>query len=861
MATDDRRISGYNAGVDAFREEEYPMLKGESFLLFWREHHGPFDDCNLDTTYLDHAGTTLYAKSLIERFSNDMVSSLFGNPHSASISSQLSTRRIEDIRVRTLRFFNADPEDFDIVFVANATAGIKLVMEAFREHEAGYWYGYHKDSHTSLVGVRENAIAGQRCFKSDAEVDLWLSGTETALKSNTGRKLGLFAYPAQSNMSGRRLPLDWPGRLRSSKLATYQQIYTLLDAAALVSTSPLDLSDSEYAPDFTVLSFYKVFGFPQLGALIVRRKSGHILRGRKYFGGGTVEMVTCIREQWHIRKEGCLHEQLEDGTLPFHNIMALDSALDVHRRLYGSMESISQHVIALTQKISEALLSLRHGNGKPVCQIYDNSVLDAGNGQKQGPVVAFNLRNSRGAWVSNTEVEKLATIKNIHLRTGGLCNPGGVASALGLAPWEMKRNFSAGQRCGNDNDVLEGKPTGVIRVSLGAMSNMRDITAFLDFVREFFVEKHPNPADSVPFQSQYGEMFVQSLTVYPIKSCGGWKIPPETRWDVRREGLAWDREWCLVHRATGAALSQKRYPRMALLRPEIDLGRGLLRVQHHNSAVQTQIEGITVPLSADPSYFQGSTECMDAFKTKSSQVCGDNVKAQIYTSPKISEFFTRAIGVSCTLARYPAAENGSSQRHSKAHLQSHQATSKSMQIPGAFPSIPETRNIFKMPILLSNESPILTISRSSLNRLNEQIKETSGKAAHAEVFRANIVVAEDPAFMPGHEQPYIEDTWRYLQIGQQYFQMLGSCRRCQMVCVDQNTAEKNEEPFVTLAKTRRFDGKVLFGQHTCHLPYGDCLPPISRVPTIKVGDHVRAFGDGDEAFDERLQACLRFRTL
>jgi molybdenum cofactor sulfurtransferase len=130
------------------------------------------------------------------------------------------------------------------------------------------------------------------------------------------------------------------------------------------------------------------------------------------------------------------------------------------------------------------------------------------------------------AWVSNTEVEKLATIKNIHLRTGGLCNPGGVASALGLAPWEMKRNFSAGQRCGNDNDVLEGKPTGVIRVSLGAMSNMRDITAFLDFVREFFVEKHPNPADSVPFQSQYGEMFVQSLTVYPIKSCGGWKIPP-----------------------------------------------------------------------------------------------------------------------------------------------------------------------------------------------------------------------------------------------------------------------------------------------------------------------------------------------
>ena len=38
------------------------------------------------TTYLDHAGTTLYAKSLIERFSADMISNLYGNPHSASNS-------------------------------------------------------------------------------------------------------------------------------------------------------------------------------------------------------------------------------------------------------------------------------------------------------------------------------------------------------------------------------------------------------------------------------------------------------------------------------------------------------------------------------------------------------------------------------------------------------------------------------------------------------------------------------------------------------------------------------------------------------------------------------------------------------
>lgn len=59
-----------------------------------------------------------------------------------------------------------------------------------------------------------------------------------------------------------------------------------------------------------------------------------------------------------------------------------------------------------------------------------------------------------------------------------------------------------------------------------------------------------------------------------------------------------------------------------------------------------------------------------------------------------------------------------------------------------------------------------------------------------------------------------------------------------MVCVDQMTAEKNEEPFVTLAKTRRFQGKVLFGVHTCHVAK-DGQPHA----TICVGDAVKTIVD------------------
>lgn len=783
------------------------------------------------------------------------MTNLYGNPHSASNSSQLTTRRVEDIRLRLLQLFNADPAEFDVVFVANATAGIKLVMEAFRDQEEGYWYGYHRDAHTSLIGLRE-AATQHRCFTSDMEVNEWIQEgvVEGAAMS------ALFAYPAQSNMNGRRLPLDWSRCIRANKQGN---TYTLLDAAALTSTSPLDLSDPSSAPDFTVLSLYKIFGFPDLGALIVRQTSSPVFDKRRYFGGGTVEMVVCLKEEWHAKKSDTLHDRLEDGTLPIHSIMALDAAISVHEELYSSLDEVSKHTAFLAAKLYEGLLSLQHGNGASVCHIYKDPTAVYGDPRTQGPVIAFNLKNQYGGWVSNAEVEKLAAIKSFHLRTGGLCNPGGVAASLGLAPWEMKENFSAGQRCGNDNDIIRAKPTGMIRVSLGAMSTLKDVTSFVGFVREFFVQDEPLAVTPpvTPFNLEPPtptRLHVESLSVYPIKSCAAFSVPPGRAWEVRREGLAWDREWLLVHRGTGMALSQKRYPKMALIRPSIDLEEGVLRVRLAGSLGDTIVPNeIVVPLSADPRLFSDEAR----YKDVNAKVCGDSIQAKTYKSRQISSFFTQALGVACHLARFPAVGNGSgpltSSRHSKPHLQKAQKAG-GMHIPGAFP---DTKAVLpgievSKPILLSNESPILTISRPSLNRLNEQIKAGGGKAAQAEVFRANIVIAEQPQYPPGAEQPYAEDDWRFLQIGQQYFEMLGPCRRCQIVCVDQQTAERNQEPFVTLSKTRRYDGRVYFGEHTCHLPADDTSSPLAQNPTIMVGDVVRPFLEDGVDHDEMLSALV-----
>lgn len=863
---------GYAHDVDTLRELEYPLLR--------------------DTTYLDHAGTTLYAKSLVDAFARDLAGNLFGNPHSShSAASQLSTRRVDDVRLRALRFFGADPDVFDLVFVANATAGIKLVADALRDYPcddgcardegsgSGFWYGYHVDSHTSVVGVRELAERGSRCFLTDEEADGWIKGL--AAGEQEGRNVPkLFAFPAQSNMTGRRLPLRWCEEIRTAA-GDGGNVFTLLDASSLVSTSPLDLSNVSAAPDFTVLSFYKIFGFPDLGALIVRKSAGHVLQRRRYFGGGTVGMVITLGEQWHAKKDTSIHDHLEDGTLPFHSVIALDSAFDTHKRLYGSMANISRHTRFLAKRLAGRLASLTHYNGVQVCQLYSSPSADYADPSTQGPIIAFNLRNSRGEWVGKSEVEKVAAVKNIQMRSGSLCNPGGTAYHIGLSQDVLRRAYAAGVRCGDENDIVDGMPMGALRVSLGAMSSMGDVDRFLDFIEEFYVEKSlntntlapPVALNSATATENKSRFYVESLCVYPIKSCGSFKVPEGKPWEVRKEGLAWDREWCLIHQGTGVALSQKRYPRMALIRPHIDLDRGVLRITCGGvGSVQSVPErkSLEISLARDDPDLVSTQMCRNSMK-KMSTVCGDRVTVLTYSSPAVSAFFSDFLGIPCTLARFPP--DSSSRRYSKPRRRPHESVGwrelirSVVAMPGSFPEDPlppsSSAQQQQNPILLSNESPILLISRSSVNRLNETIKANARNASNnsssgisktiaADVFRANIVVAENLPFSSSSssssfpssnnndkngntEQPFIEDTWTSLRICPQtqtrtqsqgqgqdpskgpglLFDVLDSCQRCQMVCVDPFTGVRGEEPYATLAKTRKVDGKVLFGRHVC----------------------------------------------
>jgi molybdenum cofactor sulfurtransferase len=392
--------------------------------------------------------------------------------------------------LRVLELFNTNPELFDVVFVANATAGIKLIADGFCGFRNGFRYNYLRDSHTSLIGV--NTLAKESKCLSDSEVRDWLDGTDVVRDDRPG----LFAYPAQSNFDGRRFPLEW------ITLSREKGWFSLLDAASYLTTSPLDYSDPKIAPDFTVLSFYKIFGYPDLGAIIVRRDAGHVLLQRRYFGGGTRAAVTA--SSFNVpRKE--FHEALEDGTLPFHTILALDASFNNFTRLFGSHLRVSRHA-ALVSRLTHTLLSsLRHYNGQRVCQLYSSS------SGLNGPIIAFNLLSADGSPIGFASFEKLSSLRNIALRTGGMCNPGGLKKYLDLQDWEVERNFRKGKVCGDDVDVVEGKNTGVIRVSFGACSTVEEVCAFVDFIREFYVENENISMDTTESAT--------SMTIQSIHLC------------------------------------------------------------------------------------------------------------------------------------------------------------------------------------------------------------------------------------------------------------------------------------------------------------------------------------------------------
>jgi molybdenum cofactor sulfurtransferase len=471
----------------------YPTERmGEAFEEFRRRYPAfdstrAFDDLRAaeyarldkqDHVYLDYTGGGLYAESQLRDHMAILSDHLYGNPHSTNLTSLAMTRLVEQARAAVLEFFNASPDEYEVIFTPNATGALKLVGESYPFSPDGH-YLLTYDNHNSINGIREFAHAGGATVTYVPLIPPELYADEdhleACLKSASPSGHNLFAFPAQSNFSGVQHPLEWIERAQSMGWDV------LLDGAAFAPTNRLDLS--QWHPDFMDLSFYKIFGYPTgVGCLIARKTSLQKLR-RPWFSGGT---ITCASVQGEGVYRAPGPAAYEDGTLNYLSLPAVEIGL----RFIASVgiDQIHTRVMALTGWLIDQVLALRHSNGRPVISLYGPCDLD-----RRGGTVEVNYLDVNGELFHDIYIEKLANDHNISLRAGCHCNPGAREIALGYTITDVQTCLLESERMTYEQflRMLEVKSFGGVRASLGIATNFADVYRYMQFAETFVDQTVP----------------------------------------------------------------------------------------------------------------------------------------------------------------------------------------------------------------------------------------------------------------------------------------------------------------------------------------------------------------------------------
>jgi selenocysteine lyase/cysteine desulfurase len=457
--------------IDAFAEflAHYPQYRSTLHLDTLRaaeyarlDEHGQI--------YLDYTGAGLHAASQVRRHAELINEHALGNPHSASPASSRTTALVEGARRAVLEWFGA-AGDYTAIFTANATGALKHVGES---------YPFGPSSRLLLTADNHNSVNGIRVFAQSAgaaiayapltvpELRLDRAALDVLLSEAKPGEANLFAFPAQSNFTGVKHPLELIAHAHDRGWDV------LVDAAAYVSTNRLNLG--EIQPDFVSVSFYKMFGYPTgVGCLLVRNRMLGKLR-RPWFAGGTVNFAT-IGGRRHILSPG--EAGFEDGTLNYLAIAGVEIGL---RHLASAgIDAIHTRVDCLTSWLLERLIAMRHSNGRPMVRIYGPLTTTM-----RGGIVTMNFYDPDGHLLDYRRVEELAGLRGISFRTGCFCNPGPGEAAEGITDADiaaaLARNADLTLPLFLQMMAHEGgKSAGAIRVSFGIASNFADAQRFVEF--------------------------------------------------------------------------------------------------------------------------------------------------------------------------------------------------------------------------------------------------------------------------------------------------------------------------------------------------------------------------------------------
>lgn len=253
-------------------------------------------------------------------------------------------------------------------------------------------------------------------------------------------------------------------------------------------------------------------------------------------------------------------------------------------------------------------------------------------------------------------------------------------------------------------------------------------------------------------------MFLKEIIRYPVKSIAG--VSHEKAF-VEERGIAGDRRWMLIdeqHRF----LSQRNSPEMALF--DLAVNENSIEVWLRSDHSQKH----TIPLTLN----YGAIVQAD--------IWNDTVDV-IWPELSADQWFSKLLKKKCKLVYMPDNSN---------RLAEPELVKKPVQTS------------------LSDGYPLLLTSCTSLADLNQR----AGIHLEMKRFRPNLIV--DGA------QPYEEDRWKIIKIGEVHFQLIKPCARCVITTIDPSTGQKGNEPLHTLSTYRKKGNRLLFGQNMICLNEG-----------------------------------------
>jgi uncharacterized protein len=256
------------------------------------------------------------------------------------------------------------------------------------------------------------------------------------------------------------------------------------------------------------------------------------------------------------------------------------------------------------------------------------------------------------------------------------------------------------------------------------------------------------------------QLRLQSLHVYPVKSCGGVTLDESL---IVETGLEFDRAWMVVDRL-GDFVSQRELPRMALVQPTLRASDMVLRAPGM-LALHVALDTVHEPATV--------------------KVWGDTVRA-FEMGDLAAQWFSGFLGSALRLVRFDPDQR----RLSNARW------------AGAI----EAQNAF------SDGYPILVASSASLDGLNERLQQRGHAAVTMQRFRPNLVLGG----LDAHDEDHLDEIAFDTAQGPVRLKLVKPCSRCTIPDVDPATGATGHavgDELATYRSDPRLNGAVTFAMN------------------------------------------------